>query len=68
MDIVKHIQQHYESLGADLRKLSTEQKAKLKLAVFGFYFLLPNFEEVLKSISKLILIKTNYLLTLKIKM
>lgn len=67
MDIVKHIQQHYDNLGVELRKLSIEQIANLKLAVFGFYFLLPNFEEVIKKYIQIDIDKKKLIVDIKTK-
>lgn len=53
MDIVKHIKRHCENLQIELSKSSTEHRKSLKLATLGFYFLLPNFEEVIKKYIKI---------------
>lgn len=49
MDIVRHIQQHYENLHIELSKSSSEQKKNLKVATLSFYFLLPDFEEIIRK-------------------
>ncbi|MCT2406072.1 hypothetical protein NZD88_00710 [Chryseobacterium antibioticum] len=47
MDIVKHISQHTKSLIERLDGSSLEQRKSLTVAILGFYYQLPNFEETL---------------------
>ncbi|TDX87288.1 hypothetical protein [Epilithonimonas xixisoli] len=53
MDIVKHIKQHTENLHTELSKSSAEQRKNLKLATLGFYFHLPDFENVISKYIKI---------------
>lgn len=49
MDIVKHIAQHTENLDLELKNVSLAQRKNLKISLLGFYFLLPEFESVIKK-------------------
>lgn len=49
MDIVKHIAQHTENLNFELKNSSLEQRKNLKITLLNFYFLLPEFEAVIKK-------------------
>jgi len=58
MDIVKHINQHTETLQNRLTTASPEQRQNLKVATLGFYFLLPDFEEIISKYIKVDIDKT----------
>ncbi len=53
MDIVKHIKQHTENLQRELTKSSVKQRTDLKIATLGFYFQLPNYDQVIEKYIKI---------------
>ncbi|ANF52879.1 hypothetical protein A0O34_21185 [Chryseobacterium glaciei] len=53
MDIVKHINEHTKSLIEGLVGSSMEQRKSLTVALLGFYYQLPNFEETIQKYIKI---------------
>ncbi len=57
MDIVKHIKQHTKNLQDLCGRLTASQLKDVKLAVMGFYYLLPGFEAVINKYIKISITK-----------
>lgn len=53
MDIVKHIKKHTEYIHSQLLNTSVEERKLLKIVTLGFYFLLPDFENIVHQHIKI---------------